>query len=59
MMASIQADTAHSVRDADGTRWPAPDGIPFLRSGRRDLAEAALARLDAGDRDAALVLLLA
>ncbi|WP_052213548.1 bifunctional 2-polyprenyl-6-hydroxyphenol methylase/3-demethylubiquinol 3-O-methyltransferase UbiG [Belnapia sp. F-4-1] len=53
------ADTAHSVRDAEGLRWPAPDGIPFLRAGRRALAEAALARLDAGDTEAALVLLLA
>lgn len=55
----LTADTAHSVRDADGARWPAPDGIPYLRSGRRALAEAALARLDAGDREGALVLLLA
>lgn len=53
------ADTAHSVRDAQGHRWPAPDGIPFLRSGREALAEAALARLDAGDEAGALVLLLA
>ena len=55
----LTADTAHSVRDADGARWPAPDGIPYLRSGRRALAEAALARLDAGDREGALVWLLA
>ena len=53
------ADTGHSVRDAAGLRWPAPDGIPFLRAGRRALAEAALAHLDAGEREAALVLLLA
>ena len=59
MTALLTADTAHSVSDADGTRWPAPDGIPYLRSGRRALAEAALARLDAGDREGALVLLLA
>lgn len=52
-------DTAHSVRDAAGRRFPAPDGIPFLRAGRDDLAAEALSRLDAGDRDGALVLLLA
>lgn len=53
------ADSAHSVRDAAGRRWPAPDGIAFLRAGRELLADAALARLDAGDRTGALVLLLA
>lgn len=52
-------DTPHSVRDAAGYRWPAPDGIPFLRAGREALAEAALAALDAGDSEGALVLLLA
>ncbi|MDN3568792.1 class I SAM-dependent methyltransferase [Paeniroseomonas aquatica] len=59
MTKPLMADTAHSVRDGDGVRWPAPDGIPYLRSGHRALAEAALARLDAGDREGALVLLLA
>ncbi|MES2711468.1 MAG: class I SAM-dependent methyltransferase [Pseudomonadota bacterium] len=53
------ADTAYSVRDDDGRRWPAPDGIAFLRAGREALADAALERLDAGDRIGALVLLLA
>jgi len=53
------ADTGHSVRDATGRRWPAPDGIAFLRQGREALADAALAALDAGDRTEALVLLLA
>ena len=52
-------DTPHSVRDAKGRRWPAPDGIPFLRAGREALAEAALAALDLGDAEGALVLLLA
>jgi SAM-dependent methyltransferase len=53
-------DTPHSVRDAaSGRRWPAPDGIPFLRAGREALAAEALARLDAGDREGALVSLLA
>ncbi|TCZ64942.1 class I SAM-dependent methyltransferase [Roseicella aquatilis] len=59
MTGELHQDTAHSVRDAAGRRWPAPDGIPFLRAGRADLAAEALARLDAGDRQGALVLLLA
>jgi SAM-dependent methyltransferase len=54
-----EADTAHSVRDEAGRRWPVLDGIPFLRNGREALAAEALARLDAGDRDGALLLLLA
>ncbi len=53
------ADTSHSVRDIHGSRWPAPDGIPFLRNNRRDLAQEALGRLDAGETEAGLVLLLA
>ncbi len=53
------ADTAHSVRDAAGLRWPVVDGIPFLRAGRRGLAELALGHLDAGEDEAALVALLA
>ena len=36
-----------------------PDGIPFMRQGREELAATALARLDAGENEAALVLLLA
>jgi len=52
-------DTPHSVVDGAGRRWPAPDGIPFLRVGREALAAEALARLDSGDPDGALVLLLA
>ncbi|MFC7478214.1 class I SAM-dependent methyltransferase [Dankookia sp. GCM10030260] len=59
MTPALVADTSYSVRDAAGGRWPAPDGIPYLRFGRRELADAALARLDAGDREGALVLLLA
>jgi SAM-dependent methyltransferase len=43
---------------AEGERWPVIDGIPFLRADRRALADAALAALDFGDRDGALVLLL-
>jgi hypothetical protein len=52
-------DTPHSVRDAAGRRWPAPEGIPFLHAGREALATEALARLDAGDAEGALVALLA
>jgi hypothetical protein len=42
-----------------GGRWPVVDGIPYLRVGREALAREALAALDGGDREAALVLLLA
>ncbi len=47
----------HALTAGD-ERWPVLDGIAFLRAGRRDLADAALACLDAGDEEAALVLLL-
>ena len=43
---------------ADGERWPVIDGIAFLRADRLALAEAALSRLDFGDAEGALVLLL-
>jgi SAM-dependent methyltransferase len=60
LLPDLAADTPHSVRDpATDQRWPAPDGIPFLRAGRKALAVEALARLDGGDREGALVLLLA
>ncbi len=52
-------DTAHSVRDAAGRRWPVLDGIAFARASRADLAGEALGRLDACDAEGALVLLLA
>lgn len=52
------ADTAHSLV-VGGLRWPVVEGIPFLRADRRALADAAVAALDRGDADAALVLLLA
>ena len=55
----LQADTPHSVSDGAGERWPVADGIAFLRVGREALARAALEALDAGDREGALVLLLA
>jgi len=56
---ALARDTRHSVRDAEGRRWPAPDGIPFLRAGRDALAAEALTLLDAGDAESALALLLA
>ncbi len=40
-------------------RWPILDGIPYLRTGRAELVAAALARIDAGESDGALALLLA
>lgn len=55
----MKFDTPHSVRDCSGRRWPAPDGIAYLRQGREALAGEALGRLDAGDSEGALVLLLA
>ena len=59
MNGGFAPDTPHSVRDAAGRRWPAPEGIPYLRAGREALAAEALARLDAGDAEGALVALLA
>lgn len=52
-------DTPHSLRDASGRRWPVIDDIVFARASRPDLAAQALARLDAGDHEGALTLLLA
>jgi SAM-dependent methyltransferase len=54
----LLADTRHSLA-AHGERWPVLDGIPYLRTGRQELAAAALDRLDRGDAEAAAVLLLA
>lgn len=53
----LLADSPHSL--AAGMRWPVVDGIPFLRADRLELAKAALAALDAGRDEKALVLLLA
>ena len=53
----LLADSPHSIA-AGEERWRVLEGIPFLRADRRSLANAALAALDAGDPDLALVLLL-
>lgn len=60
----LAPDTPHSLREVKKAtevreRWPVVDGIPYLRVGREALAAEALAALDAGDRVAALSLLLA
>lgn len=56
----LRSDTPHSVADTEtGARWPVIDGIPYLRTGREALVETALAHLDAGEQENALVLLLA
>ena len=47
----------HALMAGD-ERWPVIDGIAFLRADRRALADAALSRLDFGDAEGALVLLL-
>lgn len=47
------------LRDADGRRWPCIDHIPYLRVGREALVADVVARLDRGDREGALVVLLA
>ena len=54
---ALLADTPHSLA-ASAERWPVVSDIPFLRADRRGLADAALAALDAGDTERALVLLL-
>ena len=53
----LVADTPHSLA-AGGERWPVVDGIPFLRVNRGELARSVLARLDTGDGQGALALLL-
>ena len=40
-------------------RWPVVAGIPWLRAGRDDVRERAVAALDAGDAEGAAVVLLA
>ena len=54
----LRPDGTHALVGAC-RRWPVVDGIPYLRTGRDALADAALAHLDAGRPDQALALLLA
>lgn len=53
----LQADRPWSLSDGR-RRWPVVDGIPYLRADRPELAQAALAALDNGDRIGALSMLL-
>ena len=55
----LHFDSAHSLADGTGGRWPVIDGIPYLRVGSEVSAAAALQRLDDGDPTGALLLLLA
>lgn len=54
----LRADTPHTLTDGV-RRWPVVDGIPWLRPGRDELREVAVAALDAGDPGGATVSLLA
>ncbi len=55
----LREDTPHSLADDNGQRWPVIDGIAYLRVGRDALIAETLAKLDDGDRDAAVAVLLA
>ena len=54
---ALAPDTPHSIAGPN-ERWPVIDRIAFLRTGRDALVADVLARLDAGDDEAALALLL-
>lgn len=54
----LHAEGPHALVDAAGGRWPVVEGIAYLRAGSEPLAQQALARLDAGDGEGALALLL-
>ena len=56
---ALHTDTPHSLADGLGERWPVVDGIAYLRVGSPGLAARALQALDRGDREAALLTLLA
>jgi 2-polyprenyl-3-methyl-5-hydroxy-6-metoxy-1,4-benzoquinol methylase len=56
--ATLRPDTPWSLA-APGERWPVIDGIPYLRTGRAELAAEALTRLDRRDETGALAALLA
>lgn len=55
----LEPDTAWSLSDGAGERWPVVDAIAYLRVGRAELVDAVLADLDAGRGEDALVRLLA
>ena len=48
----LHADTRSTLHDGE-RRWPVVAGIPWLREGRDDVREQAVAALDAGDADGA------
>lgn len=54
----LRLEGSHVLTDGR-ERWPMIDGIPYLRTGREPLVAAALACLDRGDMDGALVHILA
>ena len=54
----LHADTRSTLHDGE-RRWPVVAGIPWLRAGRDDVRERAVAALDAGDPEGAAVVLLA
>ena len=53
----LRPDGPGSLTDG-AERWPVVAGIPYLRTGRDDLRNAALAAIDRGEEQAALALLL-
>ena len=57
--AHLVEDGPDLLRDVDGRHWPCIDGIPYLRTGRASLVDDAVNLLRGGDREDALVLLLA
>ena len=65
-MTALLSPTTGKLLRADGPgvltdgaeRWPVVAGIPYLRTGREELRDAALAAIDRGDERAALALLL-